>query len=128
MQAKGQLLLAAIAVITLLGSTAQAEKPSPRLKPGRVEVSVKDLHCATCAKKVARKLYAIKGVRKVSASVENDLVVAYLPVDHPVPVVAIWSAFAAADLEPVELRHDDQRYDANRIKPLIAARTAAKVR
>lgn len=102
-----------------LGGTAVAE--TPRLAPGRVEIAVKDLHCATCAKKVARKLYAVRGVRKVSSSLKHDLLVVTLPANQTVPAATIWSAVVAGGVPPVELRFGEQRLDAEAMKPLLAA-------
>lgn len=122
--------LGAVLVLLLAaGGVSAQDAVAPRLAPGRVEISVNDLHCATCAKKVARKLYAVKGVKKVSASLEKDLVVVLVPADKPVPAAAIWSAVAASgDVKPVELRFGDQRLDAKQMKPLLASARAAVAR
>lgn len=113
----------------LVGSAGEtrAAGETPRLAPGRVEIFVSDLHCATCAKKVARKLYALKGVRKVQASLKNDLLIVQLPPKQPVPVAALWNAVAASETPPVELRYADQRLDAEQMKPLLIAQKASAV-
>ncbi|MEO0530556.1 MAG: hypothetical protein AAF266_08260, partial [Planctomycetota bacterium] len=72
-------------------------------------------------KKAARKLYAVKGVRKVRRSLKHDLLVVSLPPKQPVPVAALWSAVAASETPPVELRYADQRLDAEAIAPLLTA-------
>lgn len=118
-----QALLVGMAL--LLGSSAVGE--TPRLAPGRVEITVKDLHCATCAKKVARKLYAVKGVRKVSSSLKHDLVVVSLPANQAVPAATIWSAVVSSGIPPVELRFGEQRLDAEAMKPLLAAAKSGAV-
>ena len=99
-----------------------------KLAPGIVVVTVEDMHCATCAKKVARKLYAIKGVKRVAPSLEKDLVTVHVPADQPVAVVRIWSAVAASGVKPVELRFGVERFDAEAIEPLLAAAKGSEVR
>lgn len=101
--------------------SVQAAAETPRLVPGRVEIAVEDLHCKTCAKKVARKLYAVKGVRKVSSSLKHDLVVVTLPAKQTVPAVALWKAVEAGGVPPTELRFGVERLDAEAMKPLLAA-------
>lgn len=109
----------------LLAVPAQAAEKPKTLPPGRVEVAVTDLHCATCAKKVARKLYSVKGVKRVSSSLKDDLVVVTMHARFEPPVAKLWSAVAAADIPPVEIRYADQRLDAEKMKPLLTAAKAA---
>lgn len=104
-----------------------AEAPE-KLAPGVVVVAVEDMHCATCAKKVARKLYALKGVKRVSPSLEKDVVTVYVPADRPVAVAQIWSAVAAGGVKPVELRFGAERLDAAAVEPLLVAAGASEVR
>lgn len=120
-------ILLAWAVVTPALAQTPAEETKP-LPPGIVEVAVDDMHCATCAKKVARKLYAVKGVKRVSPSLEKDVVTVHLPAGQPVPVVRIWSAVSAGGVKPVELRFEAERLDAEAIAPLLAAAKAAAVR
>lgn len=110
---------------TAHGEAATAE--TPRLAPGRVEISVEDLHCASCAKKVARKLFAVKGVQKVTSSLKDDLLVVTLPAKQSVPAAAIWSAVVAGGVPPAELRFGTERLNAEAMKPLLAAAKAASI-
>ncbi|QDT70702.1 Heavy-metal-associated domain protein [Planctomycetes bacterium MalM25] len=119
-------LLSAGLLLAVPALSAEAPK-TKALPPGRVEVTVADLHCATCAKKVARKLYSLKGVKRVNSSLKDDLVVVTMHARHQAPVVKIWSAVAAAEIPPVEIRYADQRLDAEKMKPLLTAAKAAAV-
>lgn len=121
-------MLAMVGCLVASVAETQAAGETPRLSRGRVEIYVSDLHCATCAKKVARKLYGVKGVRKVQTSVKHNLLVVQLPPKQAVPVAALWSAVAASETPPVELRYADQRLDAEQVKPLLTALKAAAVR
>ena len=103
------------------GSLLLAEEPTAPLPPGRVEIDVEDLHCKSCAKKVARKLYAVRGVKKVQSNLEKDLVVVTLTNGHaPVPA-ALWNAVVAGGQKPERLRHADRTLDTEAMAPLLAA-------
>lgn len=96
----------------------QQEKIKP-LPPGRVEVRLKDLHCMGCAKKVARKLYALRGVSKVESSLEKDLVVIQVPKDRPVAAAALWRAVVDGGVEPTEIRYAEERLDQKAMKEVL---------
>lgn len=111
--------------LIVVASFASAATPAPKpLPPGVVQVSVENLHCATCAKKVARKLYALQGVKKVSTSLKQNLVTVYLPANKEAPITKLWNAIASADQKPVELRVGSERLNAEEMAPLIAAAVA----
>lgn len=111
------LMAAEVTTPTAPAATQDEAKPLP---PGRVEIRVGDLHCKTCAKKVARKLYGVKGVRKVTSSLKDDLVVAFLPARQPVAPETLWQAVEAGGIKPVELRYADQTIDAEQMKTRLA--------
>src|SRR5262245_14461134 len=63
-------------------SQGQAEATSPTPVETTLKVAgtdtvihVGDLHCKTCAKKIARRLYTVKGVMKVRTDVAADVAV-----------------------------------------------------
>ena len=124
-------VLAAVLLACSAATPVLAQQPieaPTKLAPGVVVVAVDDMHCAHCAKKVSRKLYAVKGVKRVSPSLEKDTVTIHVPADQPVAVVRIWTAVAAAGVNPVELRFGTERLDAEAIEPLLAAAKASEVR
>lgn len=121
----------AVLFVGLVVAPVQAQQPveePAKLAPGIVVVAVEDMHCANCAKKVARKLYALKGVKRVSPSLEKDTVTIHVPADQSVAIVRIWSAVAAGGVKPVELRFGTERLDAEAIAPLLAAAKGSEVR
>lgn len=112
-------------VLTLLLAASPAAdtlaQPAPApLPPGRVEIAVEDLHCPSCAKKVARKLYAVRGVKKVSSDVKKDLVFVTLARGATPDPATLWRAVEAGGQTPVLLRFGNQSFDPERIAPLIA--------
>ena len=61
------------------------------------------MHCASCAKQIAGKLYAVPGVVKVSTDVKKGVaVIVPQPTKNPSPK-AIWEAVEAATFEPVRI-------------------------
>lgn len=107
-------LLTTLALAMGSGAIAQ-QTPTKPLPPGRVEIQLEDLHCSSCAKKVARKLYALKGVRKVKGYIKADLVVVLVPTNQTIDPKAIWKAALAGGVKPVELRYADQRLNAEHL-------------
>lgn len=66
-------------------------------------VYVKDMHCASCAKKIAGRLYTVPGVVKVSTDVKKGVaVIVPQKSKHPSPK-ALWEAVEAATFEPIRL-------------------------
>lgn len=114
---------ASFALLSLLAASVRAEPaaatadPQP-LPPGVVEIAVEDLHCKTCAKKAARKLYAIKGVQKVGWDIPADLLTARSSTKQPISPLAFWDATIAGGLKPATLRYADIRIDEEQIEQL----------
>ena len=67
-------------------------------------IHVHDMHCNDCAKKIARKLYAIPGVVEVRADVNKNIAYVVPQKDKTLTPRALWEAvesagFAVARLE-----------------------------
>jgi len=74
-----------------------------KLKGRNVAIYVDNMHCKTCAKKIARKLYAVPGVVAVHADVkQNVAVITPQNGKDPAPK-AIWEAVESAKFKPVKL-------------------------
>jgi Cu+-exporting ATPase len=98
MQARTPWSLALAAVLALaLNQAIQAASPA------LTTISIADLHCAGCAKKVASKLLAVTGVASVQTNVEaGTATVAPKPEIAPSPR-ALWEAVEKAGKKPVKL-------------------------
>lgn len=86
--------------------TADATPPvETKLDIGKTDsvIHVGDLHCKSCAKKIARKLYAVKGVVKVRADVKADVVIVTPQTKKTIEVNALWTAAQKAGFPPVKL-------------------------
>lgn len=74
-----------------------------KLKGRAVAIYVDDMHCKNCAKKIARKLYAVPGVVAVHADVQKDLAVVTPQRNKDPSPRALWEAVETAKFKPVKL-------------------------
>ena len=66
-------------------------------------IYVTDMHCESCAKKLASKLYTVPGVVQVKANVAKDVAfVIHQKTKDPQPL-ALWEATEAAEFKIVKL-------------------------
>jgi copper chaperone CopZ len=61
------------------------------------------MHCPTCAKKIAGKLYRVKGVMKVKTDVKKNLAVVTAQSKKQVDPKAAWTAVRQAGFKPAKL-------------------------
>ena len=60
-------------VVALAAATATAVAANPeKIKATQTRIIVDDMHCAHCAKKIARKLFTVSGVKHVRAVVKTN--------------------------------------------------------
>ena len=97
------LLSAVITACMIASSFAAQDSKDDRQAKVRTAIVVKDMHCTNCAKKIARKLYSVKGVKGVRAVVKtNTATVTPEKGKQPSPK-ALWEAVEAAGFKPVKL-------------------------
>ncbi|MBL8825755.1 MAG: heavy-metal-associated domain-containing protein [Planctomycetaceae bacterium] len=87
----------ALSSITL-GSTAQAAGAADEYS-----ISVTDMHCSNCARKIAGKLLAVQGVRGVRTSVQTHTATVVAQPAKTLSGKAIWEAVEKAGFKPVKL-------------------------
>jgi copper chaperone CopZ len=88
-----------LASLLLIATAARAET-----KIAYTTIYVHNMHCADCAKQIARKLYALPGVVEVRADVPKNIAYVVPQKDKTLPPRAMWEAvesagFAVARLE-----------------------------
>ncbi len=66
-------------------------------------IHVTDMHCATCAKKIAAKLYGVPGVLEVRANVKADKAYVVPQKTKTPSPKAIWEAVEAAGFKPTKM-------------------------
>ena len=71
--------------------------------PNETALFVADLHCKTCAKKIAGKLFTVKGVMTVRTNVKDDVVIITPQKKKKLDVQAIWKAAQKAGFPPQKL-------------------------
>lgn len=88
--------LAALAMVVLAGGLRAAD-------PVSTTITVEDMHCMGCAKKIAARLYKVPGVAAVKADMPaSRLVVQSKPQQNPSPK-AMWEAVEQAGYKPTKL-------------------------
>ena len=66
-------------------------------------IHVHDMHCADCAKQIARKLYALPGVVEVRADVPKNIAYVVPQKDKAISSRAMWEAVEAAGFKVARL-------------------------
>ena len=81
------------------------EKPKTKLKtaPNETVLYVKDLHCKHCAKKIASKLYTVKGVVKVRTDLKADVAIVTPQNKKKLDPLTLWSAAKNSGFPAVKL-------------------------
>jgi len=96
---KSLLAAALLATGSLWCGPALAQKPAAQ--PTVIKVS--DMHCAACAQKISRKLYAVPGVVQVKTNLKQHAAVVTPEKTRQPDPVAIWEAVEAAGFAPTEI-------------------------
>ncbi len=81
-------------------------------EPDLTWIFVEDMHCANCAKKIARKLYTVSGVVNVQTSLSKNFAVVTPQAGKTLSPRALWNAVESAKFEPVKLQGPDGVYTA----------------
>lgn len=80
-----------------------AKAPELKLAPGEMAIYVSNMHCSHCAKKIASKLYRLKGVVKVKTDVKKHLAIVTPQAKKQVDSKAAWAAVRSAGFRPTKL-------------------------
>ncbi len=95
-------LFAATLAVSQTGA-ASPTKTKLKIAPTETAIYVKSLHCKTCAKKIARKLYAVKGVTKVRTDLKANLAVVTPQKKKKLDPLALWTAAQASGFPAIKL-------------------------
>ena len=88
--------LATLAVLTL-GSALWAQNPT------LTTITIPDMHCMGCAKKMANQLYQVSGVAKVQANIEATTMTVTPKEQQAVSPRGLWEAVEKAGYRPSKL-------------------------
>src|SRR5262245_21702323 len=100
---------ASIAVLftLLICGYSRAANPAPY-----TTIYVHDMHCNDCAKKIARKLYAIPGVVEVRADVNKNVAYVVPQKDKTIAPRAVWEAVESAGFAVARLDSPQGSYQS----------------
>lgn len=90
---------AAVAALALAATAVIAQPPAAH----QTTITVPDMHCRGCLKKVADKLYAVPGVGAVQASLESHTLVVTPRPQAAISPRLLWEAVEAAGKRPTRL-------------------------
>ncbi len=93
--------------------TAEAAKIETKVGPNEVAIYIGDMHCNNCAKKIAAKLYRVKGVVKVRTSVKDNIAVVTPQAKKQIDAKAAWAAVSKAGFEPTRMISPQGEFVAN---------------
>ena len=82
---------------------ASAKVPELKLAASEVAIYVSDMHCAGCAKKIAGKLYRVKGVVKVRTNLKQNLAIVTPQAKKQIDAKAAWVAVQKAGFKPTRM-------------------------
>lgn len=111
------------------GGTTEAAEPNstPKLpSAGMVEIQVEQLHCKTCAKKLARKLYSVPGVMQVKTSVSKNVAYIKLQPKKKVDPSKLWAVTQLAGAKPTRLLTAAGEYKPSKAE--LAAQPAGTIK
>ncbi len=96
-------------------ATTTPAKPKTKLKMAANEtiIYVDDLHCGHCAKKIASKLYAVKGVILVRTDVKADIVIITPQAKKKLDPLALWKAAKDSTFPALRLEGPTGKYVAD---------------
>ena len=91
------------------------KKVKTKLPIGKTDtvITVGDMHCKHCAKKIAGRLYTVKGVVKVRTDVKADVAVITPQTKKKLSVKALWTAAQKSGFQPTLLEGPDGKYEAD---------------
>lgn len=80
-----------------------AVRKALKMRETETAIFVGDMHCAGCAKKVARKLYGVKGVVKVRSDLKLDVAIVTPQRNRQLDSKALWAAAEKSGILPIKL-------------------------
>ena len=91
------------------------KKKKTKLPIGKTDtvITVGDMHCKHCAKKIAGRLYTVKGVVKVRTDVKADVAIVTPQTKKKLSVKALWIAAQKSGFQPILLEGPDGKYEAD---------------
>ncbi len=117
-------IAAGLLVVSLVDAQSKST-PAKKKKVTYTTVQVVEMHCMSCAKKIAARLYKVGGVKEVRADVKTDR--AYIiPSKKKAPTpYEMWVAVEKAGSKPVKMWGPAGTFTKRPAKPAALAAKAA---
>lgn len=97
-----------VACVTLMTTLMQpASTRAEETKSKTTTITISDLHCEACAKKVAKKLASVKNVASASVDVKSTKATVKPKEDASASPKSLWEAVEAAGYTPTKLEGPD---------------------
>ena len=96
MNDKTRALIAAL-ILFSMSSVALAQQPA------YTTINVKKMHCAGCAKKIAARLYTVRGVKEVRVNMQKKAFFVMPQTSAVLSPRAMWEAVEKAEDNPIRL-------------------------
>jgi len=90
-------------------------KPKTQLKlaPNETVIYVKNMHCKHCAKKIASKLYTVKGVKLVRTDLKANVAIVTPQAKKKLDPLALWKAAKESKFPAIKLEGPSGKYVAD---------------
>ena len=95
-------------------------------RPEFPTIHVEDLHCKHCAKRLARKLFTVPGVKKVRANVKEDIAIVIPQKDKNLSPLALWEAAEVAKFKVVKIEMPKKTINKKPVELADTKRSAVK--
>ena len=83
----------------------------------RILVTIPNMHCEGCAKKIRSRLFAVPGVAKVSTTLSRNLAEIEPSPGRTVSVFEVWDSLEKAKFEPSKIISPEGEFDEKPPKP-----------
>ena len=103
----------ALALLMAVAVTARVHATSP---VPWTTIHVHNMHCADCAKQIARKLYAVPGVVEVRADVAKNIAYVVPQKDKALSARALWTAVESAGFSVARLEGPQGAYTSRPVR------------
>lgn len=112
--------------IVATGRALPAAQAPAKTAPKVFTIKVNDMHCGSCAKKIARKLYAVPGVVKVQTDVAKHTAIVTPQASSPPQLKQLWEAVEKAGFQPLLVSGPGGMLKAKSDAPKVAVKPHAQ--
>lgn len=109
-----------VIILALMGASSGVEAAAPPAGSRQVQIVAEDMCCKGCFQKVARQLYAARGVTNVAVNLENKTVVVTVSKKKGATLEQLWQAVDAGKGGPAKLTTAEATFSMTHPKALAS--------